>query len=254
QGAAGHIATLQVSKANPDGYTLLMATNSQLSANPHLLPPKGFDPNQAFEPVVPVCYIGLVIVTPANSPIDSLDAAMKAARDGRTVTYGTPGVATPMHLVGEMLNEKAGGGLMHVPYKGGSQMVTDLVSGQIDLGIVAYTPASAFVRDGRLRALAVCGEQRLKALPDVPAIPEIVPGVSMGAWCALIAPNGTPAETRARIAEAFSAAAAAPDIQAQLMEIGNDPIRGGEAAVRELMASEYALAGDLIRRLNIQLG
>ncbi|MCK9511046.1 MAG: tripartite tricarboxylate transporter substrate binding protein [Pigmentiphaga sp.] len=254
QGAAGHIATLQVAKANPDGYTLLMATNSQLSANPHLLPPQGFDPNQAFEPVVPVCYIGLVIVTPADSPIDSLEAAMKASRDGRMLTYGTPGVATPMHLVGEMLSEQAGGKLMHVPYKGGAQMLTDLVSGQIDLGIVAYTPAAGFVGDGRLRALAVCGDRRLQALPDVPAIPEVVPGISMGAWCALMAPAGTPADVRSRIADAFSAAAAAPDIQAQLIEIGNDPITGGEAEVRGLMASEYALAGGLIRRLNIQLG
>lgn len=253
QGAAGHIATTTVARASADGYTLLMATNSQLGTNPHLFPAAHLDPTVAFTPVTPVANIGLVIVAQPAAPARDLLSVLDAARRGQTFTYGTPGVATPMHFVGEMLSERANGNLVHVPYKGGGQMVNDLVAGQIALGIVAFAPAEGFVRQGRLKVLAACGSQRLAALPEVPAIAELVPGVSIGAWCALMAPAGTPAAACQSIARAYSETVAQPKIADQLKQIGNDPIAGTADSVTQMIKTEYQLSGDLIRRLKISV-
>jgi len=250
QGAAGNIAAAQVARAKADGYTLLSATNSMLGANPHLFPGAGVRP-ESFTPIAPVTNIGLVIVAGPSAPASSLAGVLDAARQ-RAVSYGTPGVGTPMHLIGEMLGERSKAQLNHIPYKGGSFMVTDLAAGQIDIGIVAYTPASGLIKAGTLKPLAVCGTSRLAALPNVPAVAEIVPGVTIGGWFALMGPAGTPAAVCQRIAEVADQALSQASVQAQLIEMGCDRLKGGPELVTRLAKTEYDLSGDLIRRLNIR--
>ncbi|WP_382154764.1 Bug family tripartite tricarboxylate transporter substrate binding protein [Hydrogenophaga sp. ANAO-22] len=250
QGAAGNIAAAMVAKARPDGYTLLSATNSMLGTNPHLFPNSGVQLD-SFVPIAPVTNIGLVVVAGPAAPAQTLEGVLEASRRGR-VTYGTPGAGTPMHLIGEMLRERSKGDLSHIPYKGGSAMVTDLTSGQVAIGIVAYTPASGLIKAGQLKPLAVCGTSRLAALPNVPAVAEVVPGVTIGGWFALMAPAGTPDAICRQIASAVDKALAPPHIQAQLIEMGCDRLKGGPDAVRQLAKAEYDLSGDLIRRLNIR--
>lgn len=249
-GAAGNIAAMTVAKAKADGYTLVSATNSMLGSNPHMFPGSGVQP-ELFTPIAPIANIGLVVVAGPAAPADTLAGVLEASRQKR-VTYGTPGAGTPMHLVGEMLRERAKGDMEHVAYKGGAAMVADLVSGQIGIGIVAYTPASGLIKGGRLKPLAVCGTSRLQALPNVPAVNEVVPGVNIGGWFALLAPAGTPASACALIAAAADKALSLPAIQAQLIEMGCDRLKGGPDTVVKLTKAEYDLAGDLIKRLNIR--
>lgn len=249
-GAAGNIAAMTVAKAKADGYTLVSATNSMLGSNPHMFPSSGVQPD-LFTPIAPIANIGLVVVAGPATPADTLAGVLEASRKKR-VTYGTPGAGTPMHLVGEMLRERAKGDMEHVAYKGGAAMVADLVSGQIDIGIVAYTPASGLIKGGRLKPLAVCGTSRLQALPNVPAVNEVVPGVNIGGWFALLAPAGTPANACALIAAAADKALSLPAIQAQLIEMGCDRLKGGPDTVIKLTKAEYDLVGDLVKRLNIR--
>ena len=252
QGAAGNIAASTVAKARPDGYTLLAATNSMLGTNPHLIPQSGIALD-TFTPIVTLCHIGLVIVAGPSAPAGNLSAVLEASTK-QGLNYGTPGVGTPMHLIGELLRERSKGNLTHVAYKGGAAMIQDLAGGQIPLGIVAYTPAAGLIKSGKLRALAVCGGSRLAALPQVPAVPEIIPGVTMGAWCALMAPAGTPEAIARQIGAATEKALDMPKIREQLVEMGCDRLVGGPDLVRQLTQAEYNLSGDLIRRLNIKAG
>ena len=250
QGAAGNIAASTVAKARPDGYTLLAATNSMLGTNPHLIPQSGIQMD-TFVPIMTLCNIGLVIVAGPSAPPGNLAAVLESsARQG--LNYGTPGAGTPMHLIGELLRERSKGDLTHVAYKGGAAMIQDLAAGQIPLGIVAYTPAAGLIKSGRLRALAVCGASRLAALPQVPAVPEIIPGVTMGAWCALMAPAGTSEAVVKMVGAATEKALESPRVQEQLVEMGCDRLAGGPDLVRQLTRIEYNLSGDLIRRLNIR--
>jgi tripartite-type tricarboxylate transporter receptor subunit TctC len=249
-GAAGNIASAAVARAKPDGYTILSATNSMLGTNPHLFPNSGVQPS-SFTPITPIANIGLVVVAGPKASAGTLPGLLESSRKSR-VTYGTPGIGTPMHLVGEMLRERGKGDLAHIPYKGGADLVTGLLSGQVEFGIVAYTPASGMIKSGQLKPLAVCGTSRLQALPNVPAVAEVVPGVTIGGWCALVAPAGTPAAVCEIIAAAADKALSPPQVEAQLIEMGCDRIKGGPDKVRQLTKVEYDLSGDLIRRLNIR--
>ena len=251
QGAAGNIAASTVAKAKADGYTLLAATNSMLGSNPHLIPQSGIQLD-TFTPIATLCHIGLVIVAGPSAPAQTLAGVLESSqRQG--LNYGTPGVGTPMHLIGELLRERSKGNLTHIAYKGGAAMIQDLASGQIPLGIVAYTPAAGLIKSGRLKALAVCGTARLAALPQVPTVPEIVAGVNIGAWCALMAPAGTPEAICRQLASASDKTLDNPKLLEQLVEMGCDRLVGGPDLVRKLTKAEYDLSGDLLRRLNIKL-
>ncbi len=241
-GAAGNIAAMTVARAKADGYTLVSATNSMLGSNPHMFPGSGMQP-ELFTPIAPISNIGLVVVAGPASPADTLAGVLEAGRKTR-VTYGTPGAGTPMHLVGEMLRERSKGDMDHVAYKGGAAMVTDLVAGQISIGIVAYTPASGLIKAGKLKPLAVCGTSRLQALPNVPAVNEVVPGVNIGGWFALLAPVGTPASACALIASAAEKALALPAIRAQMIEMGCDPLKGWDITQHALARDFEILAPD----------
>ncbi|MGB3068357.1 MAG: tripartite tricarboxylate transporter substrate binding protein [Ottowia sp.] len=252
QGAAGNIAANTVARAKPDGYTLLTATSSMLGTNPHLIPQSGIQLD-TFVPIAMLCNIGLVVVAGPSAPASTLAGVLEAShRQG--LNYGTPGAGTPMHLIGELLRERSKGNLTHVPYKGGAAMIQDLASGQIPIGIVAYTPAAGLIKSGKLKPLAVCGTTRLAALPQVPTVPEIVPGVNIGAWCALMAPTGTPEAICKQLAVASDKALALPKTLEQLIELGCDRLTGDADKVRQLTKVEYDLSGDLIRRLNIRAG
>lgn len=252
QGAAGNIAASTVAKAKSDGYALLAATSSMLGTNPHLIPQSGIHLD-SFTPIAPLCNIGMVIVAGPSAPSSTLGGVLEfSLKQG--LDYGTPGAGTPMHLIGELLRERSKGNLSHIAYKGGAAMIQDLASGQIPVGIVAYTPAAGLIKSGKLKPLAVCGTARLAALPQVPTVPEIVPGVNIGAWCALMAPAGTSEAISKQISNACEKALSQPKVQDQLIEMGCDRLAGNADLVRQLTKMEYDLSGDLIRRLNIKAG
>lgn len=252
QGAAGNIAASTVAKAKADGHTLLAATSSMLGTNPHLIPQSGIQLD-SFTPISLLCNIGMVIVAGPSAPSGSLSGMLEFSQK-QALNYGTPGTGTPMHLIGELLRERSKGNLTHVPYKGGAAMIQDLASGQIPLGIVAYTPAAGLIKAGKLKPLAVCGTTRLAALPQIPTVPEIVTGVNIGAWSALMAPSGTADSIVKLISNACEKVLSQPKIQDQLIEMGCDRMTGNADLIRQLTKAEYDLSGDLIRKLNIKVG
>lgn len=251
QGAAGNIAAQAVTRAKPDGYTLLMSLNYTFGTNAHLLPAQ-FDPLTAFTPIMPTANMGCVIVAGPSAPAKTWSGVLEASKR-QTVTYCTPGVGTSLHLVGEMLRERTKGNFMHVPYKGGAQASTDLLGGQVALGILGYAPTAGAIQAGSLKPLAVCGATRLSALPDVPALPELVPGITLGSWGGLFAPAGTPAEICRLIADAADKALRDANVIAQMSASGLDRINGGPEDLRRMLKAEYDQTGEVIRRLNIRL-
>ena len=253
-GASGNIAARYLATVAPDGHTFLMSTNTMLTANPHLFPGASIDPQKDIDYVMPVTDIGMVIVAGPAAPGGRLQSIIeRAAAKPGTVTYGTPGVGTPMHLIAEMINERTGAGLAHVPYKGGAPMVSDLLGGQISIGIVAYSVVAGMLQQGKLVPLAATGSRRISVLPEVPALTEIYPGIDVSAWCAIVAPKGTPAPARQKFADEGARALALPEVAGRLRELGLDRMEGEVRAVESRVAMESARLGPLIRKLNIRM-
>lgn len=251
QGAGGNVVAQTVARARPDGHTLLLAVNNTFGSNAYLLPSQ-FDPLTAFAPIMPVVNMGAVVLAGPASPAQNWRGVVEASRRD-VVTYGTPGVGTPQHLVGEMLRERINGKLVHVPYKGGAVAANDLLAGQIALGILGYAPSAGFIQAGRLKPLAACGSQRLSALPDVPTLSELEPGLTLGTWGGLFAPAGTPADICRVIAGAVDKGLRDRSVISQLTVAGLDRIEGGADELRRMVKTEHTESGAVIQRLNIRL-
>ena len=221
-GAGGNIGTAYVAKAKPDGYTLVLTTNSAHVVNPWLYKNIGFDPVKDFAPIGTVATAGYVLVAnpafPANS-VKELIARVKAAPPG-SISYASAGNGTLNHLLGEMLDDMAGIRLRHVPYKGVAPALNDVLGGQLPIVFASLPSALPHVRSGKLRALAVSGAQRSPALPDVPAIAESVPGYNGTLWIGLFAPTGLPADVQTTLQDGTRKALAMPDLREKLEQQG----------------------------------
>ncbi|MFM1988037.1 MAG: hypothetical protein RJA99_994 [Pseudomonadota bacterium] len=253
-GASGNIAAQACASAPADGHLFLMATNTMLTANPHLFTAGRVDPFKDLTFVQPVAAMGMVMVVKADAPWRTLaDVLADAKRQPAKLSYGTPGVGSPMHFIGETIKQKTGADLLHLPYKGGMPMVTDVMAGEVSVGIVAYSVVAGLIQQGRLRAIATAGSRRLAALPDVPAVGESIADADLGAWAAIVAPPGLPVEIRDRMAREVDAALRRADVVERLRPLGLDQIPGNAQTVAELVRPEYARVGELIRRLDIKL-
>ncbi|HZN26206.1 MAG TPA: tripartite tricarboxylate transporter substrate binding protein [Burkholderiales bacterium] len=191
-GATGMIGAELVAKATPDGYTLLLNTASQAS-NKVVFPKLPFDPMTDFVPVSMV-YRGVLSLSvhPSLPVRTAAEFARYAKAHPKSLSFGTPGVATPHHLGGELLKQRAGIEMLHVPYKGGGPSVVDLVSGQIPVCVASLAAVMPFIKSGRVRVLAVMDPSRYEELPAVPALAETYPGFDVSGWAAMYAPAAAP--------------------------------------------------------------
>ena len=254
-GASGNIAAQACIGSAADGHTLLHATNNMLTVNPHLFPGSRIDPFKDLEFVCPLFYVGMAIVVRGDSPWKTLPELIDdARRKPGMISYGTPGVGTPMHLVVEQIKQSAKVDLQHIPYRGGPLIVADLLANQLSVGIFAYSVAAPLIAQGKLRALAVPGSQRLAMMPDVPAVGEVVADASLAAWSAVVAPKGVPAGIRAELTRHFSAAVKRAEIVEKFRPMGLDPMPGTESTLRGTVRAEYERVGELIKRLEIKFG
>src|SRR5262245_1441400 len=201
-GAGGTIGTTAVARAAADGYTLLMTVNPTITMNIYLQKNVPYDPRTAFAPITLAASSPMVLVVNPSLPINSIaDLIDYARKNPGKLSYGTPGIGTGQHVVGELLKLKAGIDMVHVPYRGTGLMVQDVMSGQIQVGLGTPTAVLPFAPD-KLRVLAVAEPQRFPDLPDVPTISETVPGVVFNAWYGMFAPAGTPKPIVDRIHDA----------------------------------------------------
>ncbi len=253
-GAAGSIGAAFVAKAPPDGYTFLFVFDTH-AVNPSLIPNLPYDTLKDLAPVMLVGTAPMAIATNASKPYKTFGdvvAAAKAKPD--TVTYGTIGNGSLGHLTMILVQQAAGIKLVHVPYKGGGPMTQDALGGQIDLAIGSVAVLTPHVKGGKLRAVAVTGDKRSHALPDVPALAEQgFKGFSALAWWGIFAPAGTPAPIMDKFHGELVKAFNQPDVRKTLTEqLGMDLIVSSPAAQQKWLTDEMARWGKVVRDNNIK--
>jgi len=237
-GANGLLASQYVERAKPDGYTLMFGSSSTHVLSP-MLSAKSEQMAQTrknFEMVSIVAETPLVLAVNAKSEVRTLDQLLKAAQ-GRDLTFGTFGAGSSPHILGELLAAKTSSRLLHVPYKGSSPAITELLGDHIDSVFLTVAALSSHIDDKEVRALAVTGPRRVQTLPDVPTFKEAgVSGLEDSGWFAMFAPAGTPLPIIETLHAAIASIMAAPDVQAKLVELGlrgSSGTRAQETAVWE---------------------
>lgn len=225
-GASGAIGSAAVAQAAPDGYTLVMGTASSHGINSALQKALPYDAVRDFAPVTVVASTPNIIVVHPGVPAKTLAEllAMARAKPGQ-VNFGSTSPGGSPHMSAELLKMMAGVDMVHVPYKGASPMLTDLMGGQIQVGFDNLPSTIAFVRSGKLRALAVTTAQRWPGAPDIPTVAESgVPGYEVSGWFGLLAPAGTPRAVLDALQSAIAQAVRAPEVASQLRGLGAEPV------------------------------
>lgn len=218
-GAGGTIGTDYVARAKPDGYTLGMFLDSNTIA-PALFGRLNSDPIKDFAPISMLAVGSHIIVAHPSFPANSMTELIQHAKSKPGEAYASPAQGTAQHLGMELIKLKAGVDLTHIPYKGGGQAITDVVGGQVKLAILGLAPALPFIRNGQLKPIAVTGEKRTSALPNVPTVGETLPGVSTLQWFGVVAPAGTPPEAVQKLHQEFLAVSQDPEVQQKLAAVG----------------------------------
>lgn len=237
-GASGNIGARVVAESPPDGYTLLMV-NSSFAINPGVYRSLGFAPKRDFTAVMNVAFVPSVFVVPAASPLRTLDDALNAARPERPLPFASCGNGTPQHLAGEMLARATGAPLQQVPYKGCGPALTDVMSGQVGMGVVTASSAAPLIAAGRLRALAVTSPQRSPLLPAVPTVAEQgISGYALDQWHGLLAPAATPPAVVAKLNATLARIMLRPAVQAALREQGFTPTTSSPSAFQDMINAD----------------
>jgi tripartite-type tricarboxylate transporter receptor subunit TctC len=253
-GANGTIASNVVAKANPDGYTLLIANLGPIAMNPVLYPATTLDPLKAFVPITQLVSGPLVILTHPEFAAKTLPELMQYARSNPgKVTYGSVGPGSTTHLAGELLALKGKVDLLHVPFKGAAPVITNLLGKQVDIGIVNISLAKPHIDAGRLIPLAVTTVKRSSILPNVPAVAEVVPGFEVNPWWGLMAPAGTSPEVVARIEKEMIRILQIPTIATKLRESGLEPEGTTAAAFGKTIASDLEQWREVVKANKITL-
>ena len=225
-GAAGMMGADQVSKAKPDGYTLLMGNIGTQAINPTLYGKKmTYNPDTAFTPVGLVAELPLVLLAgPSMSAKTASELIATAKAKPGKVTYSSSGAGGAPHLAGALFEKETKTELLHVPYKGGGPAIADLIAGHVDISFATILEASGHVKGGRLRALGVTSEKRSPALPDVPTLAESgLPGFNTASWIGLLAPAGTPKDIVEKVSRDMREVVASPEVREQLLNQGATP-------------------------------
>jgi tripartite-type tricarboxylate transporter receptor subunit TctC len=246
-GAGGNIGADAVAKSPPDGNTLLMASGSIVTANPHMYKTLTYDPRDLVA-VTNVATGPQVIAVATSVPARDLREFIAYAKaNPKKVNFGSAGVGTQTHLAAENFAYAAGIDMTHVPYKGESAAITDLIGGQIQLVTPNFGAAVAFVRDGKIRALAVTSRERNPQLPDVPAASEVLPGFENAGWFGLMAPAGTAKEVIDKIYRDSAKIVLSEDFRGKLAQQGMVPVANSPAEFTAAIREESARWARVIR-------
>lgn len=249
-GASGMIGAELVAKAPPDGYTLLLGNIAALAINSSLYSNMAYDPAKDFTPVVYTDDINYVLVVNAKLPVKTVAEliAYDKAHPG-ALSYGSAGSGSLPQLAVELFKQATGTDFLHVPYKGGGPMVTDLVAGQTQLTIADQANLMPQVASGRLRALAVASPKRSAKYPDLPTIADTVPGFEATAWNGVVGPLHLPADVVAKLNAAFNKVMADPAVRKRMQEGGLDPVGGTPQAFGAFIVSEQAKWGKVVHEV-----
>lgn len=255
-GASGNIGTAQAATAAPDGYTLLLAFDGTMVINPHVFAKVPFDTLKDFAPVGKIGAATLILVAHPELPVKTLQDVITLSKT-QALAYGTSGIGGTPHIAGEMLAQRTGARLEHVPYKGGGQAMIDVMGGSIPLVYTAVAGAQGHVKAGKLKAIVVSSAQRSSSLPEVRTVAESgVPGLSdfvVDSWVGLLAPARTPPAVLARLTAELNAVLAEPAVRERLTLLGIDPTPGTAEQFRQQMQRDLAAYGAIVKAAGIKL-
>ena len=252
-GAEGRIGADLVAHAKPDGYMILITTEGAMVIAPHLASRTNCKPLVDFTPVSLLTRTQAMLVATPGLKVKSLDDVIRLAREKPgQLNYASSGIGGPNHLAAEVLKQKTGIDIVHVPFKGSGEAIPAVMSGQVQL-MFGYVPSlSALVRSGALTGIAVGGAERAKALPDMPTIAESgVPDYRMESWVAAMAPAGTPPEIVTALQQAMARALKTEQVQNTLATQGFEPVGSTSADMAQLLASEDAKYASLLKTLDL---
>ncbi len=225
-GAGGNIGSDYVAKSAPDGYTLLMGTVGTHAINVSLYPKMPYDAVKDFVPVSLVAGVPNVLVSAPNYPVNSVKDLIDAAKKSpNTVTFASSGNGTSIHLSGELFKQLTGVQMTHVPYKGSSAALPDVMSGQVNVMFDNAPSVMPQIKGGKLKAIAVTSSKRSPALPNVPTIAELgVPGFEASSWFGVLAPAGTPKDIVDKLSQAIARALQTSEMKERLAAQGAEAI------------------------------
>ncbi|MBC7778866.1 MAG: tripartite tricarboxylate transporter substrate binding protein [Proteobacteria bacterium] len=253
-GSAGNLAAERVARATPDGYTLYYSGNAAIVVNPSLYEKLGFDPARDFVPITNLVETPNVLAVHPSLPVKSVQAlvALAKARPGE-LSYASAGSGTSQHLAAELFNTMAGVKTVHVPYKLAHQQSLDLLGGRVEFSFGNIVGLAPFIRQGRLRALAVSSLQRSSVFPDLPTMDELgFAQFDATAWFGLLAPTGTPAAIVRRIHEDARRALAGTELRARLTEFGAQVIANTPEQFAAQIRAETPKWAKLVKALGLK--
>jgi tripartite-type tricarboxylate transporter receptor subunit TctC len=254
-GAGGNIGAAAVAKATADGYTLLYGTISTHTLNPLMAKKSAYDPVKDFEPIALIGNIPNVLVVNPSVPaktVQELIALAKASPD--KYSYASSGVATPLHLSGEMFNSMAGTKMAHVPYRGAGPAMNDLVAGQVPVLFDNLPSSVEFIKAGKIRALAVTTKTRVEQMPDIPTMDEQgLKGYETYSWQAIFAPAKTPKPIVDKLNAEVKKALADPALQKRLKDLTMTITPSSPAELSKFVEDQLALWGPITKATGVQV-
>jgi len=251
-GAGGTLAVTLLTQSTPDGYTLLMSAGGEIVIAPNLRLKLPYDPTKDIIPISRVGSSQLVLVVHPSVAAKSVKEliALAKARPG-SINFASAGSGSTAHLAGEQFKYLAGIDIVHVPYKGAGPALSDLIGGQVQMLISAYSSAFAHIKAGKLRALGVTGAKRIVSAPDLPTIAETVPGYEVLSWYGLHAPRGTPPAVISRLHRELATIIRKPEIAGRLAGLGIEPEGNSPQEFLAQIKTEIAAWGKVITAAKI---
>src|SRR6516162_1837963 len=254
-GAGGTVGAKAVVSAEPDGYTLLLSSPTTLVVAPAVYRSLGYDPAKSFAPIAMLFSVPQLLAVNPSVPVRSLpDLVAYAKTNPGKINFASPGYGTQPHLLGEMLRLQTGVDIVHVPYKGPAQAITDLLAGQVQMYFETIALLLPHVEAGKLKALAVADEERSSHLPAVPTTTESgFPKLQATYWSGVLAPNGTPTSVIRKLNETINAILQSPELQATLDKLNARPKIGSPQDFAAFMTAERQKWTDVVTRAGIKV-
>lgn len=255
-GASGNIGTQIVAQSAPDGHTLVLGFDGTMVINPHVFPKLPFDTLRDFAPVTKLGDAALILVSHPSVPAKNLAGFISFAKKTKSATfpYGTSGTGGTPHLAGELLKQRTGIALEHIPYKGGGQAIIDVMGGQIPLVFTAIATAQQYVKAGRLIGLGVPGAKRSAALPDVPTFIESgQPGFDVTSWVSILAPAKTPRPVIDRLHREIAAVLLTDPVRERYLVLGIEPVGSTPEQFADQIRADLARWEKVVKAANIRL-
>ncbi len=253
-GASGNIGMELGARAEPDGYTLVLAPTGNLTVNPILFPNLPFDTQKDFVPITVLAYSPNVLVVHPSVPVKTYKELIDYAKaNPGKLNFASPGEGSGAHLAGELLNIEAGIQATHIPYKGIAPAVNDLLGGNVQMMFAGVSTVIEHIKAGKLVAIAIGGPSRLRPFPDVPTVSESgIPGFDVTSWYGLVVRAGTPSDAIARIQRDANLVIYQPEMIKKLTDLGLSPIVNRPEDFARMIAAERTKWTAIIRKANIK--